>query len=201
MMQELLQFDTELFLKIHRGLSNGFFDWLMPLLRNRYFWAPLYLFIVIFCIRQYKKNGLIIIGGILLAFALGDMISAKIIKPNVGRIRPCNEVQLSDQIIHRVPCPGGKSFPSSHATNHFGIAVFLIGVFYSKWKAILPIGILWAASISFAQVYVGVHYPIDVSVGMLLGITLGLIALLVYRTVERKILKQTIVDASSADNI
>ncbi|MFN0292703.1 phosphatase PAP2 family protein [Pedobacter helvus] len=193
MMQELLQFDTELFLKIHRGLSNDFFDWLMPLLRNRFFWSPLYLFIVIFCIRQYKKAGLIIIGGVLLTFALGDGISAKIIKPNVGRIRPCNEIRLADQIIHRVHCGSGKSFPSAHATNHFGIAVFLIGVFYRKWKAILPIGFLWAAAISFAQVYVGVHYPIDVFCGMILGILLGLLTTAIYRYTEKKFLKRTIV--------
>ncbi|MFN0257044.1 phosphatase PAP2 family protein [Pedobacter ureilyticus] len=193
MMQELIQFDTELFLKIHRGLTNEFFDWIMPLIRNRFFWSPLYLFIVIFCIKQYKKAGLYIIGGVLLAFALGDGISAKIIKPNVGRIRPCNEVRLADQIIHRVPCGGGKSFPSSHATNHFAIAVFLIGVFYRKWKAILPIGIAWAAAISFAQVYVGVHYPIDVFCGMILGILIGLLTISIYRYAEKKVLKRTIV--------
>ncbi|GAB1462345.1 phosphatase PAP2 family protein [Pedobacter sp. UBA4863] len=184
MMQEILQFDTELFLKIHRGLSNGFFDWLMPLLRNRFFWSPLYLFIVIFCIRQYKKTGLYIIGGILLTFAMGDMISAKLIKPNVGRLRPCNEIRLKEEIIPRVNCGSGKSFPSSHATNHFGIAVFLIGVFYRKWKAILPIGLLWAAAISFAQVYVGVHYPIDVFCGMLLGIAIGLFTNFVYQKIK-----------------
>lgn len=184
MMQELLQFDTELFLKIHRGLSNGFFDWLMPLLRNRFFWSPLYLFIVIFCIKQYKKTGLYIIGGVLLTFALGDMISSRIIKPNVNRTRPCNEVRLANQIIHRVPCGSGKSFPSSHATNHFGIAVFLIGVFYRKWRPILPIGILWAASISFAQIYVGVHYPVDVFCGMLLGTSLGLLTTFIYHKIK-----------------
>jgi undecaprenyl-diphosphatase len=184
MMQELLQFDTELFLKIHQGLSNPFFDWIMPLLRNKYFWSPLYLFIVIFCIRQYKKTGIYIIAGILITFALGDMISSKLIKPNVNRTRPCNEVALTGEIIHRVPCSGGKSFPSSHATNHFGIAVFLIGVFYRKWKAILPVGLLWAAAISFAQVYVGVHYPIDITCGAILGILLGLLTTFIYKKLK-----------------
>ena len=61
-MDTLLQFDVDLFLKIHRGLANPFFDWLMPLLRNRYFWAPLYLFIIIFNIKEYKKKGLLLIG-------------------------------------------------------------------------------------------------------------------------------------------
>ena len=186
MIESLLQFDTELFLKIHQGLSNSFFDWLMPLLRNKFFWSPLYLFIIIFCIRQYKKTGIYIIGGLLLTFALGDVICSKVIKPNVNRVRPCNEITLADQIIHRVPCGTGKSFPSAHATNHFGIAVFLIGVFYRKWRAILPIGLAWAAIISFAQVYVGVHYPIDVVGGMVLGTIIALFTLFIYQKVKPK---------------
>lgn len=184
MLEQLLQWDTELFLKIHRGLTNDFFDFLMPLLRNKFFWTPLYLFIIIFCIKQYKKTGLYIIGGLLLTFALGDMISSRVIKPNVNRLRPCNEIALSDQIIHRVHCGAGKSFPSAHATNHFGIAVFLIGVFYRKWKAILPISLIWAAAISFAQVYVGVHYPIDVFCGMLLGSSIALFTLFIYYKIK-----------------
>jgi membrane-associated phospholipid phosphatase len=175
MMESIQQFDVELFLKIHRGLSNGFFDWLMPLMRNRFFWSPLYLFIIVFCIKQYKKQGFYIIGVVLFTFAMGDLISSRLIKPLVGRVRPCNDFSLAKDIIHRVSCGSGFSFPSAHATNHFAIAVFLICVFYSRWKPILPIGIFWAAIISFAQVYVGVHYPVDVTTGALLGTLIGFI--------------------------
>jgi membrane-associated phospholipid phosphatase len=184
MIAELQQLDTELFLKIHQGLSNGFFDWLMPLLRNRFFWAPLYLFIVIFCIKQYKKQGYYMILMLLVTFGIGDMVASKLIKPNVARVRPCNEVTLSNQIIHRVPCGSGYSFPSAHATNHFGIAVFLICLFYRKWKAILPIGLAWAAIISFAQIYVGVHYPIDILVGATLGTCVGLFTFYLYQKIK-----------------
>lgn len=186
MIAELQQFDTELFLKIHRGLSNGFFDWLMPLVRNRFFWSPLYLFIVIFCIKQYKKQGYYMILMVLVTFAMGDLIASRIIKPNVARIRPCNEISLSDQVIHRVPCGTGYSFPSAHATNHFGIAVFLICLFYRKWKAILPIGLAWALLISFAQIYVGVHYPIDTLVGAILGTSVGLFTFYIYQRIKPK---------------
>ncbi len=52
MIDSLQQFDLELFLKIHRGMSNSFFDWLLPLMRNRYFWAPLYLgILLVFCLQ------------------------------------------------------------------------------------------------------------------------------------------------------
>ncbi|QPH39489.1 phosphatase PAP2 family protein [Pedobacter endophyticus] len=184
MIESIRQFDVELFLKIHRGLSNGFFDWLMPLMRNRFFWSPLYVFIIVFCIKQYKKTGLYIIGMILVTFAMGDSISSKLIKPMVGRVRPCNDFHLSNDIIHRVPCGGGMSFPSSHATNHFAIAVFLICVFYSRWKPILPIGLFWAIIICFAQVYVGVHFPVDVTSGAILGTIIGFVCSMIFKKLQ-----------------
>jgi len=184
MIAELQQFDTELFLKIHRSLGNDFFDFIMPLLRNRFFWAPLYLFIIVFCIKQYKKQGYYIIIGILITFAAGDLVASRLIKPNVQRIRPCNEVTLVNKIIKRVPCGSGYSFPSAHATNHFAIAIFLISVFYRKWKLILPIGLTWAALIAFAQIYVGVHYPIDTVVGAILGTCIGLIISTIYKKLQ-----------------
>ena len=184
MISELQQFDADLFLKIHRGLSNGFFDWIMPLVRNRFFWSPLYLFIVVFCIKQYGKTGFYMIGMLLMTFAMGDVIASRIIKPAVGRIRPCNEVRLAKDIIHRVPCGSGYSFPSSHATNHFAIAIFLIGLFYDKWKPILPLAVGWAFLISFAQIYVGVHYPIDTLFGAMLGLCIGMFTYFIYKKIR-----------------
>jgi membrane-associated phospholipid phosphatase len=184
MILSIQEFDFDLFLAIHRGLSNDFFDWLFPLMRNKFFWAPLYLFIIIFCIREYRKRGVYLIGILLLTFAMGDLIASRLIKPFIGRIRPCNDFQLSNYIIHRVPCGSGYSFPSAHATNHFAIAVFLILVFYSKWKPILPIGLAWAFIISLSQVYVGVHYPVDTIVGAALGTAIGMFTGTLYHKIQ-----------------
>ena len=184
MIESLQQFDAELFLQVHRGMANPFFDWLLPLMRNRFFWAPLYLFIAVFSFIEYKKRGGYIVGGLLLTFAIGDLLASRIIKPLVARLRPCNDLSLADYIIHRVPCGSGFSFPSAHATNHFALAIFLIVVFYSKWKPVLPIGLGWALLISFSQVYVGVHYPIDTMVGAVLGTLIGLSTGKLYRTLQ-----------------
>lgn len=181
MINELLSLDRELFLKIHVGLSNGFFDALMPILRKPTTWIPLYLFIIIYSLKTLRKRGIYLIAMLLVTFAIGDMTSSRLIKKNVQRIRPCNEVALANQIIHRVPCGSGYSFPSSHATNHFAIAVFLIGAFYQRWKGILPWALLWAAAICFAQVYVGVHYPIDVFCGAILGCLIGWLTSYIYQ--------------------
>lgn len=175
MLEQLIQFDQNLFFTINHGLSNSFFDWLMPALRNRFFWTPLYLFIIIFSIRTYGKQGWIMILFLGLTFGCTDFISSSLIKPTVQRLRPCNDPEIKSDVKNLIDCGSGYSFPSSHASNHFGLAVFLIVMFFSKWKLILPIGLLWAASISFAQVYVGVHYPVDILAGAILGGIIGFI--------------------------
>lgn len=174
MLERLIHYDQELFLLINQVFSNLFFDWLMPILRNPYTWAPLYLFLIIFLIRNYKKKGIVMLVFFIMTFALADSISSSLIKPEVMRIRPCNDVVFKDQIKLRVRCGSGYSFPSSHATNHFALGMFLLVIFRKRWKPIIWLSLGWAASISFAQIYVGVHYPIDILAGAVLGSIIGI---------------------------
>ena len=174
MFEYLIELDKSLFLGINQGLSNQFFDFLMPVLRNPYTWAPLYLFILIFSIKNYRKRGFILVLFFLMTFGLGDFFSASVIKPGVMRVRPCNDMPFKEQVKVRVRCGSGYSMPSSHATNHFAMGVFLLMVFRRKWKPIVWLAIVWAASIRFAQIDVGVHYPGDILVGSILGVLIGL---------------------------
>ncbi|MBK1441520.1 phosphatase PAP2 family protein [Parapedobacter sp. ISTM3] len=181
MIDQLISLDQEIFLAINQGLSNAFFDWLMPILRNPYTWAPLYLFIIIFCIKNYKKKGVLVVFLVLITFGIADALSSSVIKKSVQRVRPCNDVEFKEEVNVRVRCGSGYSFTSSHATNHFAIAMVLIMVFYSRWKPILGLGLLWAAAVSFAQVYVGVHYPLDIICGAILGCLIGCFTGLIFR--------------------
>ena len=85
------------------------------------------------------------------------------------RLRPCNDTAINSIVKTRISCGTGYSMPSSHAANHFAISVYLILIFYKRWKYIIPLTLLWAASIGFAQIYVGVHYPLDILAGAVLG--------------------------------
>ena len=145
----------------------------MPLLRNRYFWIPLYFFMAIFFVKNYNKQGWLILIAMGLTFGLTDYTSSSILKPSFKRLRPCNNPAVKAEVNNLIPCGTGFSMPSSHAANHFALAFFLISIFYNKWKPILPLTILWAFSISFAQVYVGVHYPLDVTFGGIFGGMIG----------------------------
>lgn len=170
-MEELLHLDTELFRLINGKLQNGFFDLIMPVLRNSLCWVPLYLFLMIFGFVNYRKN---VWWWVLFAIAtagMTDIISSDLIKENIFRLRPCHDPELARVLVSY--CPQSSSFTSSHATNHFGLATFLfltLGELPSIWRKSL---FLWATIIILAQVYVGVHYPLDVLCGAAVGIVFG----------------------------
>ena len=184
MLEHLIQIDRHLFYFINHDLGNPVFDWLMPMLRNPRFWIPLYIFIIIFCLAKYKKQGAIIILLLAISAGVADFTSASIFKYNVKRLRPCHDPVVTQTAIVRVPCGPGYSFPSTHATDHFAMAAFLSFVFFRKWRWIWLWAILWAGSICFAQVYVGVHFPIDVTVGALYGIFVGWLIFLLFKKLQ-----------------
>jgi len=162
-------------------MSNPIFDVVLPLLREKWFWAPLYLFVAAFSFLNFGKKGWLIVVGLALAVGLADFTSSTLIKKNVQRLRPCNEPVLREEVVLRAPCGSGYSFTSSHAANHFAAAVFLIGIFGPLGRWVRSAAISWAAAIAFSQVYVGVHYPLDVLCGALLGAAIGWFSTLIFR--------------------
>ncbi len=169
-MEFLLELDYKLFYWINHQWSNPVADLLLPLLRNKYVWIPFYVFIISYIAFNFKKWAFKIILILLLCVGISDAISSHLIKKNVQRIRPCNNDHI--EVVERIECGSGYSFTSSHASNHFTIAVFLgLALFNDpriKWGLYL-----WAGIISLSQVYVGVHFPMDILCGMLLGILIA----------------------------
>jgi len=173
MLETFQYWDATLFQFINGSLSNPVFDVLLPWFREKWFWMPVYIFVAAFALLNFKGRGWIIILGLVLAAGLSDYTSSTLVKKNVQRLRPCNDPEMFEKIQLRVPCGGGYSFTSSHAANHFAVAIFLIIIFEGLAHWLRPVALTWAALIAFSQVYVGVHYPGDVFGGMVLGAAIG----------------------------
>ncbi len=75
-----------------------------------------------------------------------------------------------------------SSFISSHATTHFGVATFVYSTLRKYTTAWVSMFFVWAAVICYAQVYVGVHFPLDVFCGSLVGCLLGSIISKIFNT-------------------
>ena len=148
----------------------------MPYVRERDFWIPLYVLLVFYFVRLLKKWSWVALLTAAITVVITDQVSSSLLKPWIARLRPCNDPSLAEQVQLIVNCGSGFSFVSSHAANHFGIACFLIVMLQHRLKWILPVALFWATLVSFAQVYVGVHYPLDVICGGLLGVAIGIFA-------------------------
>ena len=174
LMEQVFNFDRRLLHLVNYDWHNGFFDWLMPWLRNSLLWAPLYLFMIVFTVVNYKKTGWWWVLLALCTVTISDLVSSRLIKENIFRLRPCNDPAFTEWLRVLVGYrPQSSSFTSSHAANHFAMAMFIYSTFkmhFKKWPALF---FLWAFSICYAQVYVGVHYPLDVTSGALIGILIG----------------------------
>lgn len=169
----ILKWDNAIWVKLNNEWHVRMLDEIMPVLRNQYTWAPVYAFLLFFAVWKFGKKGLVWSAAYFITFALCDYISAGIIKEAVMRLRPCNDPINALHVRLLVECGSGYSFPSSHATNHFGMSLFLYFTFGSFYKWIKPIVLIWAALVAYAQVYVGVHYPIDVFTGAIIGSIIG----------------------------
>lgn len=169
------EWDQWLFEKINTGCSNSFFDAVMPFMRNSVNWAPLYLFLLVFVVTNFKTKGIWWAVFFLSTVALTDMTGTYGFKHVFQRIRPCNDAVFSEHVRLVIDkCAGGFSFISNHAANHFAMTFFFIATFRSSLGKWVWLALAWAPLIAFAQVYIGVHYPLDVITGALIGSIYGL---------------------------
>ncbi|MDB4999398.1 MAG: superfamily protein [Mucilaginibacter sp.] len=108
--------------------------------------------------RQMRQNALYV--GSSTAITMGVTL---LLKQLIKRRRPF----VQNLKIVAVYTAGSTSFPSGHASSSFATATALSSA-YPKWYVIAP-AILWAGSVSYSRMYLGVHYPTDVAAGAILG--------------------------------
>ncbi len=87
------------------------------------------------------------------------------LKHAVGRPRPFIDYP---QDINSYEDIHSNSFPSGHTSFAFATATSL-SLQYPKWYIIAP-SYLWASSVGYSRMNLGVHYPSDVLAGALVGI-------------------------------
>jgi undecaprenyl-diphosphatase len=187
-MEFLYSIDRTVFLFFNRTVANPVFDFIMPIITELDYWRiPIFLMLLALLIFGGKK-GRIVVLLVAIIVTMSDQLSSHVIKPLVGRTRPCFVVEGVRLLIHQ---SRSFSFTSSHASNMAAMAT-LFSVKYPRYKIAF---ITLAALVAYSRIYVGVHYPADILGGAILGTLCAAIVLWIERRIvviwhRRKALKE-----------
>ncbi len=180
MLESFLSADLSLLHLFNSG-NSVYFDALVPMLTSGLTWIPLYLALFYLVVKNHETMAQIglIVGAALVCVLLAGGVGDFIVKPMVGRLRPCNDPMIKMQ-LNLIPgtLSESYSFFSSHAANTFSLAMFFS--LLVRDKLFTTVMFLWALLNCWTRLYLGVHYPSDILCGMLYGSFVGVVVYLVF---------------------
>ena len=178
---QLIAWDKNLFLSLNSCHSH-FWDGFMWLFSSKLVWIPAALSVLYVIFKDKKGEFFLIFVGLVLTIVMCDQIASSLFKPMFERLRPSHEL---GNLVHLVNgYKGGRfGFMSSHAANAFGFAMFSALIF--RFKPYTVAIFLWALVNSYSRIYLGVHYPLDIICGALLGIGCALLVYLLYSYLKK----------------
>ena len=184
MLDTIIQKDKELLIFLN-NLGSEQWDSFWLVITNQFSWAPLFLFIFYLIIKSFgwKQGGFMIFSMILLV-AFSDQFT-NLIKNSVERLRPNNDTEIK-HLLRTFIKPQSYSFMSGHATTSTFFSVFVILLLKDKYKYIYAI-LLFPLFFAYSRLYLGVHFPIDIFVGILIGIMFANIYHYLYKKIDNKL--------------
>lgn len=171
MWERLLQWDRDTFIYLN-SLGIEEYDWFWSLATHITTWIPLFILFFLLLLLKYPRKealSMILMTLLLVGFVLGLM---ELTKTLIARLRPNNNEEIST-FIRILIRPNDFSFFSGHASSSFAITTLIV-LFLRKKLRWVYIFYLWPLLFSISRIYVGVHYPLDLIVGALVGLLLAI---------------------------
>ena len=173
MLEQLLQYDKELFLYLN-SLGAPTWDGFWLVITNKLTFIPLYAMLLFFVYKQFGlKSLLLIIVIVALMITFTDQITNLFKYIIAKRPRPCIEEDMRGVMRFIAPRCGRYGFFSGHSANSMAAAVFAGLLLKPYYKKLIFILLLWSAIVAYSRIYVGVHYPFDIVCGMAFGALSG----------------------------
>ncbi|NAS29590.1 phosphatase PAP2 family protein [Flavobacteriaceae bacterium R38] len=183
MFDKLLEHDEALFLYLNQ-LGTETYDLLWILITNILTWIPLFLFFIFLIFKSYSKKEALIIIAFIVGALLLNLLFTETVKELVARLRPNNDPVISSA-ARILKNPTNYSFFSGHASSSFVITVMVIS-FVKKKVNYYYLFFLWPILFCYSRIYVGVHYPLDIFVGAVMGFLLAVISYKSYNSLKPK---------------
>ncbi|QWX84560.1 phosphatase PAP2 family protein [Cellulophaga sp. HaHaR_3_176] len=169
MLEELVQYDKQLFLFLN-NLGTPTWDSFWLFITNKFSSIPLYIVLAILFYKSYGfKKTIAVLVTIALLITVTDQL-ANFFKYGVQRLRPCHDIEVNSLMrLVKQSCGGQFGYFSAHAANSFAVAFFFTKFLNKKIKYIRFLLLSWAVLVAYSRIYIGVHFPLDVISGALIG--------------------------------
>jgi len=188
MLEKLLNFDRQFFVYLN-SLGSETYDGLWLFITKQTNWTPLFLLLLYFIFKKVGgKQTLILLLFVALLITFTDQV-ANLFKNGFHRLRPCSELELKST-IRIIKSSDTFSFVSGHATNSMAVATFLFFIFKNHFKY-FGFLFLWPLIFAYSRIYLGLHYPLDIIGGYLLGLVSGILMFKIYEITKKKYFPQT----------
>ena len=178
--QGLLEIDRQLLLAFN-GSGSLFIDSLVLVLTNAYTWIAFYLALAYLVIKNNGKWSqiMLVVAASGLCILFSSLVAEGVVKPYVARLRPSLDPSVCNMLhLAKGYTASGYSFFSAHAANTFSIAVFFSLLVRSRVFTIFIMA--WSLLNAWTRLYLGVHYPSDVIVGLAYGAFVGIMVYLIF---------------------
>lgn len=175
MTEWLESIDRSLFLALN-GFHFRVLDEPMFYISKIWIFTPLFIYWIILAYKKFSgKKFAIFAISIALLITLTDQTATQT-KNAVKRYRPTHNIEIQQQVhVVREYRGGDYGFFSGHAANTFGIATLLFLIFKRRSGIFRSTFLMWALLTSYSRIYLGVHYPSDIIVGILVGVFWGFV--------------------------
>ena len=178
MLKHLLEWDRNTFIYLN-NLGTEDYDLFWVIVTNITSWIPLYILLLALIFLKYPKKEALFISCTIVLLLICILGLTDITKTYFERLRPNNDIEINS-IIRILKNPAGYSFFSGHASSSFSLTTISF-LFLRKKISIIRLLFIWPFIFAYSRIYVGVHYPLDLITGALIGMLLGFLFYLFYR--------------------